>query len=188
MDDARGQYTAGDETIFDDLNVEQAKAIPPTALHRNVDLQVLEADQAGYIRGLLVIPPTIYGTPTHPLVSAGISNTHSIQIPVLIKAALDRKKAGMVGAGKPVWPSLHIDDSASHMYALHFRPRHSPPFTPQPPIYTSPSSTLSVGIRTAPDTGGKASTSGRTASTAGSSSARPSARPSSSLGLPTIPR
>ncbi len=114
MDDARGAYAAGPETIFDDLDVEKAKAIPPTALHHNVDLLILDADTQGYMRGYLVNPSTVYGAPTHELVVAGITNTHSIQIPVLIQAALARKRAGMVGAGKAIWPAIHVDDSESY--------------------------------------------------------------------------
>ena len=111
MDDARGAYAAGPETIFDDLDVERAKAIPAAALHHNVDLLILDADTAGYMRGYLVNPSTIYGAPTHELAAAGLTNTHSIQIPVLIQASLARKQAGMVGAGKAIWPNIHVDDS-----------------------------------------------------------------------------
>ncbi|RDX55339.1 NAD-P-binding protein [Lentinus brumalis] len=118
MDDARGAYAAGPETIFDDLDVEKAKAIPPTALHHSVDLLILDADTQGYIRGYLVNPSTVYGAPTHELVAAGITNTHSIQIPVLIQAALARKRAGMVGAGKAIWPAIHVDDTAELFITL----------------------------------------------------------------------
>ena len=111
MDDARGAYAAGPETIFDDFDIERAKAIPAAALHHNVDLLILDADTAGYMRGYLINPSTIYGAPTHELAAAGLTNTHSIQIPVLIQASLARKQAGMVGAGKAIWPNIHVDDS-----------------------------------------------------------------------------
>ena len=111
MDDARGAFAAGPETVFDDLDVAKAKAIPPTALHHSVDLLILDADTAGYMRGYLINPSTIYGAPTHELAAAGLTNTHSIQIPVLIQASLARKQAGMVGAGKAICPNIHVDDS-----------------------------------------------------------------------------
>ncbi|KAI0694390.1 NAD-P-binding protein [Cerioporus squamosus] len=126
MDDARGAYAAGPETIFDDLDVEKAKAIPPTAFHHNVDLLILDADTQGYVRGYLVNPSTIYGAPTHALVAAGITNTHSIQIPVLIQASLARKQAGMVGAGKAIWPNIHVDDTAELYITLFDAIRKNP--------------------------------------------------------------
>ena len=113
MDDARGAFAAGPETVFDDLDVAKAKAIPPTALHHSVDLLILDADTAGYVRAYLVDPSTVFGAPTNELAAAGLTNTHSIQIPVLIQAALARKQAGMVGEGKAIWPAIHVDDSES---------------------------------------------------------------------------
>ncbi len=108
-DDARGEYAT--ETIYDDLNVEQYKAIPDTAFHRDVDTLVINADVEGYARTYIVLPSTIYGIAKHPLTEAGVSNPHSMQIPTLIKAALARKRAGVVGKGKALWPDVHIDDS-----------------------------------------------------------------------------
>ncbi|RPD75004.1 NAD-P-binding protein [Lentinus tigrinus ALCF2SS1-7] len=109
-DDARGLYIS--DTIYDDLNVEQIKSIRPNAQHRAVDVLIAEADAEGYVRTYIVLPALIYGIATHALVRAGVSNAHSIQIPALIRAALDRKQAGMVGQGKALWPDVHIDDIA----------------------------------------------------------------------------
>ncbi|KAI0360218.1 NAD-P-binding protein [Trametes cingulata] len=109
-DDARGEYAT--ETVYSDLNVEQIKSIPPTALHRNVDLAIMEADAQGYVRAHIILPSTIYGIAQGALFDAGVSNPHSIQIPYLIKASLDRKRAGVVGPGKALWPDVHIHDVA----------------------------------------------------------------------------
>ncbi|RPD59610.1 NAD-P-binding protein [Lentinus tigrinus ALCF2SS1-6] len=109
-DDARGMYVT--DTIYDDLNVEQMKSINPNAYHRPVDVLIAEADAQGYVRAHIVLPSLIYGMATHALVRAGVSNNISIQIPWLIRAALDRKQPGMVGYGKSVWPNVHIDDVA----------------------------------------------------------------------------
>ncbi|KAI0331860.1 NAD-P-binding protein [Cubamyces sp. BRFM 1775] len=116
-DDARGMYAT--ETIYSDLNVEQIKSIPPTALHRNVDLTIVEADQEGYVRSHIILPSTIYGIAKGALFDAGVSNPHSIQIPLVIKASLDRKQAGMIGQGKALWPDVHIDDVAD-LYIVLF--------------------------------------------------------------------
>lgn len=107
-DDARGEYAT--DTIYSDLNIEQIKSISPTAVHRHVDLHVINADEQGYARTHIVFPAVIYGIAQHALVDAGVSNAHSVQVPGMIKAALDRKRAGMVGKGKALWPDVHIDD------------------------------------------------------------------------------
>ena len=42
---ADGEYAT--ETVYSDVNVEQLKSIPGSAFHRNVDLAVITADEAG---------------------------------------------------------------------------------------------------------------------------------------------
>ncbi|KAH9834476.1 uncharacterized protein C8Q71DRAFT_143689 [Rhodofomes roseus] len=114
---AKGMFAS--DTIYSDLNVEQIKSIPPEALHREVDLAVVDANEKGYANTYIVLPSTIYGFATHQLVDAGISNPISIQIPSLIRPSLDRKQAGVVGAGKAIWPDVHIDDVAD-LYIVLF--------------------------------------------------------------------
>ena len=98
------------DTIYSDINLDQIKSIPPDAVHRNVDLAIVDADEKGYARTYIVLPSTIYGFATHHLVEAGISNSISIQIPNVTRASLLRKQAGVVGLGKAIWPDVHIDD------------------------------------------------------------------------------
>ncbi|KAK7044262.1 hypothetical protein VNI00_007984 [Paramarasmius palmivorus] len=86
-DNAAGLGTT--DTIYDDADPDQIETLPPTQIHRNVDLEITNADK-----------------------EAGISNPHSIQVPSLIKASLDRKRAGMVGQGKNVWPNVDIHELA----------------------------------------------------------------------------
>ena len=159
VDDARGAYATRPEKIFDDLDIERAKAIPVAALHHNVDLLILDADTAGYMRGYLVNPSTIYGASTNELATAGLTDTHSNQTPVLIQASLARKEAGVVGTGKAIWPTIHVDDSESRF-------SHSVVIT-QPIIYLLFSAaelfiTLFNTIRTNPDAA-EATTTSRTA-------------------------
>ncbi|CCM01662.1 uncharacterized protein FIBRA_03724 [Fibroporia radiculosa] len=103
---------APSETIYSDLNIEQLKSITPAAPHRSVDLAIIDADKQGFVRTYIVLPSTIYGIASGPLVDAGITNPLSLQIPTLIKVSLARKQAGMVGVGKALWPNVHIDDVA----------------------------------------------------------------------------
>lgn len=60
----------------------------------------------------MVIPSTIWGIAKSPLVDAGIVNSQSLQIPALIKTALARGQAGMVGKGVARWPNVNIQESA----------------------------------------------------------------------------
>ena len=99
------------ETVYNDMDIAQMKAIAPTALHRPVDMAVVEADLAGYIRGHIVTPGLIYGAAQNVLVDAGVSSSRSKQVPVLVLTALTRGRTGMVGAGKAVWPAVDVDDS-----------------------------------------------------------------------------
>ncbi|PCH43206.1 NAD(P)-binding protein [Wolfiporia cocos MD-104 SS10] len=100
------------ETIYSDLNVEQIKSIPSTAIHRTIDLAVVEADEQGYAHTHIVLPSLVYGVATNALVKAGIANPISIQIPDLVRASVSRRQGGMIGEGKSRWPNVHIDDLA----------------------------------------------------------------------------
>ncbi|KAJ9097233.1 hypothetical protein QFC21_004902 [Naganishia friedmannii] len=117
-DDAAGQWDT--LKIYSDLGVNP-EAKPPllaidslsdTALHRNVDLMILEADVRADIRSFIILPSTIYGLNDCDLVANGIGNNQSIQMPALIKASIDRKRPGMVGKGHNIWPNVHIRDVA----------------------------------------------------------------------------
>jgi len=92
------------------MNPNQINALSPTAPHRPVDLEVVNAGKEGYVKTYIVIPPTIYGLAKTRFVEAGIQNAHSVQIPSLIEAALLRGEAGMVGAGKNVWSNVEVHD------------------------------------------------------------------------------
>ncbi|KAF9807202.1 hypothetical protein IEO21_08317 [Rhodonia placenta] len=114
---AKGMFAS--DLIYSDTDVAQIKSIPPTALHRNVDLTVIDADEQGYVRTYIIVPSTIYGQAKGPLFYAGISNPISIQIPGLIRASLGRKQGGVVGLGKSIWANIHIHDVAD-LYIVLF--------------------------------------------------------------------
>jgi len=106
------------ETFYDDTNVEQMDALPITQLHRNVDLENVNADKEGYVKTYIIVPSTIYGLAKGRLVNMGVQNPHSIQLPYLIRACIDRGQVGMVGDGKNIWPSVDIEDVADLYLAL----------------------------------------------------------------------
>lgn len=62
------------------------------------------------MRTYIVLPPTIYGRGTGKLYDLGISNPHSIQIPIAVRTSLDRGQGGVVGEGKNIWPHVEIND------------------------------------------------------------------------------
>ena len=76
-------------------------------------LSVAEAKGKGYVHTYIVLPSTIYGIASGPLVDAGLQNAHSQQIPTLVKLSLARGRAGMIGQGKNLWPNVHINDGES---------------------------------------------------------------------------
>jgi hypothetical protein len=129
MDDARGMFAT--TTIYDDSDADQIESLAPTQLHRDVDLTITNADAegqrawfsflrlsylpqfAGYIKSHIIMPSAVYGLATGRLVDLGIQNAQSMQIPMLAKAALDRGRAGMIGAGKNIWPHVEVHEGAS---------------------------------------------------------------------------
>ncbi|KAJ6489943.1 NAD-binding protein [Mycena sanguinolenta] len=116
-DDAKGMYAG--TTVYDDSDADQIESIAPTQMHRDVDLAVTAADAEGYIKSYIVVPSTIYGLASNRLVDMGIQKTHSLQIPALISAALDRKQAGMVGEGKNLWNNVEIHELAELYVMLY---------------------------------------------------------------------
>ncbi|EIW84032.1 NAD(P)-binding protein [Coniophora puteana RWD-64-598 SS2] len=74
---------------------------PPVLIHTS---------GTGYAKTYIILPSTIYGLATGPLVDHKISNDHSVQVPALIKAGVVRKQGGVVNEGLNRWPCVHIND------------------------------------------------------------------------------
>ncbi|KAI0767998.1 NAD-P-binding protein [Trametes elegans] len=100
------------EKIYSDLDIPALEALPPTALHRPVDLLIVAADGEGYVRTHIVMPPFVYGIASGPLFDAGISNKHTTVVPLWVRAALQRGTVGELGKGVSVWGTVHVDDTA----------------------------------------------------------------------------
>lgn len=126
-DQAKGKFAS--ETIYHDNDVAQIESLPPTQIHRNVDLDVVKADTdgtwrfqdmgisaevvvtVGYVRSYIILPSTIYGIATGKLVDLGLQNPHSDQVPGLIRTGIARGQAGVVAEGKSIWNHVHIQES-----------------------------------------------------------------------------
>ncbi|KII89888.1 hypothetical protein PLICRDRAFT_40070 [Plicaturopsis crispa FD-325 SS-3] len=109
-DSSAGMYPT--EDIYDDADAAQIATLPATQPHRRIDLAIEAADTAGYARSFIVLPSMIYGLATGPLVDIGFQNPHSVQIPGLIKASIQRGQGGVVGKGANFWHNVHIDEVA----------------------------------------------------------------------------
>ncbi|KAI9509792.1 hypothetical protein F5148DRAFT_1184421 [Russula earlei] len=127
VDNAAGLHDT--DVVYVDINPETIESLPETAPHRSVDLAVVSADREGYARTYIVLPPTIFGIATGKLYDLGISNRHSIQIPIAIKASLDRGQGGVIGEGKNTWPLVQIHELAE-FYKILFDATLSDPSTP----------------------------------------------------------
>lgn len=110
--DHPGESPPPEYKIYNDMDIAHIESLAPTQPHRDVDLEIVAAAEKFRLKTHIVLPCTIYGIASGPVFSRGIANPHSIQTPNLIRAALDRKKAGTVGQGLNHWPNVHVDDCA----------------------------------------------------------------------------
>jgi len=109
------KYPAGnyDDKFFTEAELGDIGGRDPKALHRDVDLEVLKAGESGEIDAVIVAPPMIYGVADAPV------NQHSVQVPTLIKTALEKSHAVQTGKGENVWNNVFIGDLAN-FYILLF--------------------------------------------------------------------
>ncbi|KAF8807004.1 NAD(P)-binding protein [Phlegmacium glaucopus] len=106
-------------TIYDDTNPDQLETLPDTQIHRDVELELLNADKEGYVKAYIISPSMVYGIATGELVEQGIQKAHSISIPWFVEIALARGRAGMVGPGKNIWPNVDIQEVADIFVLLY---------------------------------------------------------------------
>lgn len=97
-DDARGEFRS--DSIFSE---DTPLLVDPRKQARHeIDLLVMGAIRLE-IRSTVVIPSLIYGN------GLGL-NKNSIQIPFLIRNALEQNAVQIVGKGQNVWSNVHIED------------------------------------------------------------------------------
>lgn len=95
-------------TLWDEADAAAHAAIPSSAPHRHVDLEIFRGAATGLIKTYLMVPPTVFGVGLGPLAERRMS----IQIPRLVHRALIRRRAQFVGQGRNVWPNVHVADLA----------------------------------------------------------------------------
>ncbi|OTB13432.1 hypothetical protein K445DRAFT_336417 [Daldinia sp. EC12] len=74
---------------------------------RRTDVAIIEKGRALNVPTFILMSPTIYGTGT------GYFNKRSIQIPILVRAAVKAKHAEILEDGKSRWSNIHIEDLAT---------------------------------------------------------------------------
>jgi hypothetical protein len=96
-DDAKGQRPS--DRIYHDTNAADIDTLHPEAPHRPIDLVILAASKEleGKAKITIILPPLIYGIATGPF------NRLSIFTPLLIRSAIKRGYAPVIGAGKNIW-------------------------------------------------------------------------------------
>ena len=113
-DDARGNQLS--PAIFTEdtpLIVDARKQA-----RRNIDLKVLEAASTG-IQSCVIIPSLIYGY------GLGLQK-NSIQVPFLVRNAIENNSVQIVGQGLNAWSNIHIEDLVNlYLLALENAPAGS---------------------------------------------------------------
>ncbi|CAA7267188.1 unnamed protein product [Cyclocybe aegerita] len=117
LNDAQGLHS--EHIHYSDLETEKLDALPLTSLHRNVDIPIMEADKAGYVKAYIIAPSVVFGNPKGPLVDRGIQSVHSILTRFLVKAAIARKQGGYVGTGVNKWVAIDVEENAD-LYLILF--------------------------------------------------------------------
>lgn len=131
---AEGKFTY--EKIHNDMAEAEIETLPVTAMHRNVDSEIVKADaegngdidlhneilievgpQTGYVKSYIIAPSTVYGCPTGKLVDVGAQHLYSKQVPFFIQAASKRGQTGIVGQGGNIWPNVA---NSERMHSCHF--------------------------------------------------------------------
>ncbi|KAF9969056.1 hypothetical protein BGZ73_008776 [Actinomortierella ambigua] len=109
-DGANGNFES--DEIYSDDNPAKILALPDSALHRDVELVILDPEVHKYVDTYIVTPPTIWGTGTGP------ANRHSIQIPSQVKDAIQQRKVYRIGKGLNRWSKVHVADLADFYVLL----------------------------------------------------------------------
>lgn len=107
-DNAMGKFAG--TFIWHDDDPDQIETLEDNALHRDVELMVIDADKQGYVRSYIISPSTIWGRPTHVVAQTGITHRHSHQIPLLIRTSLARGNGGIFNEGKNIWDNVNTDE------------------------------------------------------------------------------
>ncbi|KAF9002129.1 NAD(P)-binding protein [Cyathus striatus] len=106
-------YLDENAVIYTDADSKQMAGIPRTQRYRAVDLEIVAADTAGYVKTYIVMSAAVFGISKTKLTELGVQDEHSCVAVSLARVALDRGKASVIGDGSNVWPYISIEDISS---------------------------------------------------------------------------
>lgn len=92
--------------VYSDDDPKGIDAIPDSQPHREIDLAILKAVRTSLkdsAKVAIIMPPCIYG------VGSGPFNRLSIQVPGLIRCALEKGKVAIPGKGEQIWNNVHVE-------------------------------------------------------------------------------
>lgn len=119
-DGALGMYK--NSKIYRDDIPGDIEAIPPTSMHRHVDIPIAKAAQefGEKAKVVIILPPLVYGlNPAH--------NRHTFALTALVNFSLKHGFAGYVGEGRNVWSVVHVRDlGRAYMTLLAYIEKSAP--------------------------------------------------------------
>ena len=100
--------TASDVHIFSDKEniyaYENSREVAEPYAQRTTDIVVVNTGRKASVPTTILMSPTIYGP------GSGLFNQLSIQIPTMIRTAIAKGRAEVIGAGAGTWDEVHISD------------------------------------------------------------------------------
>ena len=109
--------------IYRDDTPTDIDALPPTSLHRHVDIPIVQAarELGDNAKIVILLPALVYGyNPAH--------KRHTMLVSLLVRFALQRGGfCGYVGAGRNVWSTVHVRDLARAFVTLLAHVEEAPP-------------------------------------------------------------
>ena len=95
----------GSTKVYNDLHPDQINGMANEKIFFKINLLIINAAQTNpQLKSVIVLPPLVYG------IGTGLFNRISVQLPALVRAALQRGKAVMIGPGDATWNTVHIAD------------------------------------------------------------------------------
>ncbi|KAJ6520903.1 hypothetical protein DFH09DRAFT_225596 [Mycena vulgaris] len=116
-DDSFGMY--GPKEIIDDIDSERIAALPISQAHRNVDMELVEADKQGYVKTYIVVPGTIHGIAAGKVADSGAQKTRNKLFGLFAHLAFGRKEAFIFGEGKNEWAHVEIGELSDLIILLY---------------------------------------------------------------------
>ena len=139
-DGALGMYKTS--KIYRDDAPGEIDAIPSTAMHRHVDIAIVEAARefGDKAKVAIIIPPLVYGL-------NAAHQRHTFALSSMVRFALKHGFVGHVGEGRNVWSVVHVKNlGRAFMTLLAYMEKAAPAtFVENPYFFAEDGSEVSMG-------------------------------------------